>query len=170
MLALPLYAVLLGFTVWGFFSTSLAGWVFFGLVVLFAAWLLLVSYSLRSKWISGLAEDALTSDELEVFRRYTLYFMLPFQAKQYSSTFSFIQLLCLVWGGLSLWRGEWILLSAMVVLFFVATNMAPFLNQGNFLRHHYGRGKLPPELVERLEIVEAVEGKILEARGLGRDA
>jgi hypothetical protein len=170
MLALPLYAVLLGITVWGFFSTSLAGWIFFGLALFFATWLLLTSYSLRSKWIAGLAVDAFTAGELEVFRRYTIYFMLPFQAKQYSSTFSFIQVLCLVWGGLCWWRGEWILLGGMVVILFVAANMASFLNQGNFLRHHYGRGKLSAELVDRLGTVEAVEGIILKARGLERDA
>ena len=170
MLALPLYLVLGSLTVWGFFSTTFAGWAFFGSVVLFAAWLLLVSYSLKSKWIAGLPEDAFTPSELQVFQRYALYFMLPFQAKQYSGTFSFVQLLCLVWGGLCLWKGEWILLGAMVALFAVATSMAPFLNQGNFLRINHSQDKLSPELIDRLEVVQAVEEKILKARGLRRDA
>lgn len=165
MLAFPLYLVLTGLTAWGFFNTNLAGWVFFNSGMLFAGWLLLASYSLRSKRIADLAENDLTPSELQVFRRYAFYFMLPFQAKQYSGTFSFIQLLCLIWAALCFWKGEWILMGAMAALFFVATSMAPILNQGNFLRLLHSKGKLPPELVHRLELVEAVEAKILNVRG-----
>jgi hypothetical protein len=167
MIALPLYLGLACLTIWGFFSTGLAGWIFISAVLLFTGWLLLLSHSLRSKWIAGLSENAFTHAELQVFRRYSLYFMLPFQAKQYSSTFTFAQLLCVVWGGVCLWKGEWILLGAMIALFFVASTMAPFLNQGNFLRLHHIKGKLSPELVDRLEAVEGIEDKVLKARGLG---
>ncbi len=166
MLVLILYCILLGVTIWGIFSTSLAGWIFFGLVTAFASSMLLVSYSLTSKWIAGLDKNAFTDDELTIFRRYTLYFMLPFQAQQFSRAFSFVQILCLIWLGLSAWRGNWVLLGVMIVLLLVATQMVSFLNQGNFLRYHYQRGKLSADLVERLEIVESVEGKIRAARGL----
>lgn len=168
MIAFPLFLVFGALTIWGFFNTGIAGWIFMGTATLFASWLLLTSWSLRSTRISGLAPDALTKAEAETFRRYSLYFIYPFQAKQYSGIFSLIQALCLIWIAVCAWRQEWILLSCFVAMFLVATNMAPFLNQGNFLRHHEARGKLSPELLDRLELVQAIESKILEARTGGR--
>jgi hypothetical protein len=164
MLAIPLYILFAGVTVWGFFEPMVAGWVYFGTAALFCTWLFLTSWSLRSKWIRNLNEDALSMAEVDIFRTYAFYFIFPFQAKQYSSTCSLIQALCIVWFGLALWHREWGFLACIVVLFFFATNLMPRLNQGNFLRHHNKRGKLSPELQARLAIVEAVESKILEAR------
>ena len=169
MLAIPLYIILFGLTVWGLFSTSIAGWGFFGFVVIFATLLLMLSYSLRSKSIPGLSEDALTLAEQQIFRRYSFYFLLPFQAKQFSSTFSFVQMLCLIWVGLCLWKSEWVLLGAITAVFFVAARMASFLNQGNFLRVLHSQGKLTTELIERMEAIYVIEGKVLKARGLRRD-
>lgn len=166
MLALPLYVVMVGLTIWGFFSTNLAGWIFFGSAMLFTALLLLLSYSLRSKWVAGLTDGDFSPSELQVFRRFNIYFMLPFQAKQYSGAFSFVQFLCLIWVGLCLWKGEWILMGAMMALLFVAAKMAPLLNQGNFLRLLHSQGKLSSDLVNRLELIESVEGKILKSRGM----
>ena len=164
MLALPLYLLFGGLTVWGFFNPQAAGWAFIAFATLFTCWLLAASWSLQSKWIAGLERDAFSESELVIFRKYAFYFIYPFQAKQYSGTFSLMQALCLAWLAISLWQREWVLLVCFIALFFVATNMAPFLNQGNFLRHHEKRGKLPLELLERIEVVESVEEKILEAR------
>jgi hypothetical protein len=164
MLALPLFLLFGGLTVWGFFNLQTAGWVFITVAALFTCWLLAASWSLQSKWITGLEEKAFSEAESAIFRKYAFYFIYPFQAKQYSGTFSLLQALCLAWLSMSLWQREWVLMVCFIALFFVATNMAPFLNQGNFLRHHEKRGKLPLELLERKEVVESVEEKILEAR------
>lgn len=166
MLAIPLYLILIIVTVWGFFSTSVAGWIFVSLIAISAIWILILSSSLKSKWISGLPEDAFTPYQMHVFKKYVFYFMFPFQAMQYSSAFTFSQLLCLIWAGLCIWKSEWFLLIGIISVFFATGNMAPFLNQGNFLRVHRSKGKLTPDLLERLEIVEEIEEKILKARGL----
>ena len=106
----------------------------------------------------------MSKDEIEIFKKYAFYFCYPYQAKQYSGTFSFIQALCIVWLCLALWHREWVFLAGIVVLFLGASNIAEYLNHGNFLRHLDQRGKLSPELQERLVLVEAVESKIIEAR------
>lgn len=170
MLAIPLYLLFAGVTVWGFFEPSVGGWVYLGTAALFSAWLLFESLSLRSQWIPNLDQDSMSQDEVDIFRKYAFYFTYPYQAKQYSGTFSLIQALCYVWLGLALWHREWVFLACIVVLFFCAGNMAPYLNQGNFLRHHGKRGNLSLEMQERLALVEAVESKTLEARGIRRDA
>lgn len=170
MLALPLYVLFGGLTIWGFFSPKAAGWAFIAFAMLFAGWLLAASWSLRSKWIVGLENDAFSEAEVTIFRKYAFYFIYPFQAKQYSGTFSFMQALCLVWLAMSFWQREWMLFACYIALFFAAANMAPFLNQGYFLRHHKKRGKLPLELLERMEVVESVEEKILAARSKKREA
>lgn len=170
MLALPLYFVFGGLTVGGFFNLQTASWVFITAAAIFACWLLTASWSLQSKWIIGLEEKAFSEAELTIFRKYVFYFIYPFQAKQYSSTFSFLQILCPIWIVMSLWQHEWALTVCFIALQFVAGNMALFLNQGNFLRHHEKRGNLTLELQERKELVESVERKILEARTKIRDS
>ena len=169
MLALPIYLLLGGLTIWGFFNMQTAAWVFITVAALFTCLLLAASWSLRSKWVVGLSEDAFSKAELAIFRKYAFYFIYPFQAKQYSSTFSLMQALCLAWLAMSVWQREWVFLVGFAALFFIATSMAPFLNQGNFLRHHEKRGKLPPELLERMAVVESVEEKLLEARAKNRN-
>jgi hypothetical protein len=164
MLAPPLYFLFGSVTIWGFFNVGVAGWVFVGATTLFVSWCLHSSWSLRSAWIVGLAPDAFTDAETQTFRHYAFYFIYPFQAKQCSGAFSLIQALCLVWLAICIWRQEWTLLGCFVVLLLIATFMAQYLNQGNFLRHHEEKGKLSLELLERLELVQAVESKILKAR------
>ena len=170
MLSPPLYLFFGSVTIWGFFNVGVAGWVFVSTSALFSGWLLFASWSLRSSWIMGLAQDAFTNAEAETFRKYAFYFIYPFQAKQYSYTFSLLQVLCLVWFAICVWRQEWVLLGCLFVLFLVASNMAPYMNQGNFLRHHKERGNLSSGLLDRLELVQAVESKIIEARTRRRDA
>lgn len=166
MLAIPLDLILLGLTIWGFFNTGLAGWVFLATVLAFIGWLVLMSQFLKSKWVQGLEANAFSEVEETIFRKYTFYFLLPFQAKQYSSVCSFVQFMCYVWFGLSLWHSQWALLAALVALFLVTSNMAMRMNIGNFLRFNHRQGKLTPELAVQLETVEAIESKILKARGL----
>lgn len=164
MLSIPLYLFFAGITVWGFFEPNAAGWIFFGMSTLFGAWLFLASRSLKTKWILNLNKDLMSKDEIDIFKKYPFYFIYPYQAKQYSSTISLIQVLSIIWFGLGLWHRDWMLITCIAGLFFGATNMAPILNQGNFLRHHNKRGNLTPELQTRLALVESVESKILEAR------
>lgn len=167
MLAVPLYLTLLSLTIWGFFKTILAGWIYIGIVLVFVGWLVLMSQFLKSKWIPGLDVNAFSYAEEAVFRKYAFYFLLPYQAKQYSSVCSFAQFMCYIWFCLLLWNGQWTMMAAAVVVFFATSKMAMFMNIGNFLRFSNQQGKLTPKLIERLEVVEAVESKILKARGLG---
>lgn len=166
MLILPHYIVFIGLTIWGLFNAALAGWIFFFCSISFVAWLWLTANSLKSNLIAGLSEDSFTFEELEIFQRYAFYFIYPFQAKQYSGTCSLIQMLCFIWACFCLWNHEWGLIVAIISLLLAATHMAPLLNQGNFLRHHHLRGKLSVELIDRLKIVEAVENKVMKARGI----
>lgn len=164
MLAIPLDLILLGLTIWGFFKTTLAGWIYIGVVLVFVGWLVLMSRSLKSKWVRGLDVNAFSHAEEAVLRKHAFYFLLPYQAKQYSSVCSFAQFMCYVWFGLFMWNGQWTMAASAVAIFLVTSNMAMFMNIGNFLRISNQQGKLTPELSERLQVIEAVESKILQAR------
>jgi len=104
--------------------------------------------------------------EEAAFRKHAFYFLMPFQAKEYSSVCSFAQLMCCVWFGLFVWNGLWTMAVVTAVVFMVASQMAMLMNIGNFLRIINQQGKLTPELCAKLEVIETVESKILKARGL----
>lgn len=167
MLALLLCAVFIGLTIWGFFNAFTAGVSFILVVLALAGWLLLANIALRSRSIRNLDLNAMSAGEIAIFRKYALYFGYPYQARQYSSALSIVQGLSVVWMALLLWRSEWILAACFVGVFFAATNMAPFLNPGNFLRHHDAKGNLPEFLQHRLALLEVVEDKVMEARRVG---
>jgi hypothetical protein len=60
MLALPLFVLFGGLTVWGFFSPVNAAVCFITLAVCFATWLLLANVGPRSKSIRNLDLNAMT--------------------------------------------------------------------------------------------------------------
>jgi hypothetical protein len=167
MLAIPLYIFFAAVTFWGFIDARYAASVYLGVATLFSCWLLLASWSLRTGHGFSFDSDYLSSDELQVFRRYAFYFVYPYQARQYSSTFSFVQALSVLWIGLFLWNRDWVFVVGFIALFFVASNMASYLNHGNFLRYHAAKGHLTSELEARLAVIEAVESKIANARSRG---
>jgi hypothetical protein len=164
VLAFPLYLLLVCVTGWGFFQPRLAGTVFVGGILAFAAWLLVTNYSLRSKWIRGLDEPALSGEEIKIFQKHALYFIFPYHAQQYASTLSFVAMLSYIWLALLAWNREWVLCGFSALVFFVATSMVPLIHPGNFLRYHRARGKLTDHLSEKLVLLESVESKILEIR------
>lgn len=164
MLALPLYLFFAGLTIWGFFNVQLAALAFISTIALFVVWLVVASWGLRSHWIRKLDPLTVPPVEMVIFKKYAFYFIYPYQAQQYSSTFSFLQALSLVWLVLLLWKQQWLLVGLIVMAFLAATLMMQYMNPGNFLRFHADRGNLGEDLLERLELIEAVEARITDAR------
>lgn len=165
MLATPIIVVSAALLVWGFFNPSTASWVFLGLGIAGALWLLLTNVIYKSRVPSADQEPLhLTEDEVAVFKAYPVYFLHPFVARQYSSALSFIQSACYVWIALILWHRMWVQAGLFVVLAVLAMNMARVLNPGHFFRYHNQRGKLTPELQERLASIESVENKLTAHR------
>jgi hypothetical protein len=164
MLAIPIFALFGGITIWGFFHPRLGAVIFIAGAVALAAWLILANVSLRSRSVRGLDLESMSPAEREVLKKHALYFLYPYQAQLYSSTFSLLGVLCVVWFGVLLWHREWVLAVCFVPALTGVTRMAPYLHPGNFLRYHNARNDLPEFLQEKLALVEAVEEKILEAR------
>ena len=161
MVVLPLLLLFAGITIWGFFEPGAAGWLFIGVFAAFAAWLLAATWSLRP---SRLSPDEgpyfFSGEEVALFRRYPIYFRYPYTARQYSSTFTAVQVLSIVWLLTLLFNREWALAGAFVAVYLAASNLAPFMNPGHFLRYHGARGHLPEHLVKRLAVLQSIESKL----------
>jgi hypothetical protein len=123
------------------------------------------SLALRPKTLeAGAPPYFFSAEEIAIFRKHPLYFRYPFSARQYSSAFSGIQAMCWVWIPLLFWNRQWVAAGVFIGVFFAASNLAPYINPGHFLRYHQARGNLPDFLQQKLELVEAVERKLLENR------
>lgn len=165
MLALPIMVMGAGLLLWGFFDPSTASWVFLSLGIGGALWLLLANVTFKSHVPSAGGEPLrLTDDEVAEFKAYPVYFLHPFVARQYSSALSFVQSACFAWIALMLWHRMWVQTGLFVVLTFLAMNMSRVLNPGRFFRYDGRRGKLTPELRQRLANIESVENKLTERR------
>jgi hypothetical protein len=164
-MALLLFLIFGGLTVWGFFNPTALYW-YLGGCAAFTVWLLVGVYGLRSRTIRNLDYESLTPEERALLRKYMLYFGSPISAQAYSSTFSLIQALSLLWFARLMWNHEWAWSLSIVAVFGAATFMAPFIHPGTFLRFHHTRGNLPDFLQERLALLQRVEEKVAVARAM----
>jgi hypothetical protein len=164
-MAVLLYSLFIGLAVWGFYEPTLAPKWFFVATGAFFLWIRLANWSLRSKTIGNLMET-LTENESAFYRKHPLYFLFPSSARTFGGTCSLIQLLSLVWGAVSLWRGEWLYCAGMVAIVIAAVLTSVVINPGLAMRFA-GAGRNSPEwLNQDLALLSSVENKVLAARGL----
>jgi len=165
VLAVPLMLISVGLLVWGFFNPATASAVCLVLGIGGALLMLLTNISYKARAPTANAEPLnLTSDEVTVFRAYPVYFLHPNIAIQYSSSFSVLQTTCLIWVAWMAWNRMWVQGGLFVVLFFLCLNLTRVFNPGHFFRFHSAKGKLTPEMQDRLSFIEEVEAKLTAFR------
>lgn len=154
MIKLPLLILLL----YSFWNISLSSTIFISIAILFNLWAYSVQYLSK---INTINEAGLTKKEVEILKKYHIYFSFPFTAKFNSSFASAIYLFGLILTIWLLWNGFWIKAVILAINAIASALISAKLNPMEFL-HDAIENQNKFELREEMLTVDSVCEKIIE--------
>lgn len=152
-LALILIAIAAGFGFASFYASAIAY-----TIAAYLAWVFVVS----SHFMMRPPKDApfcelLTAAELKAYRTYHTYLFFPGGAETYSAALNLLRIAGFVWGGLAIWKGQYILAAADIAYFFVTGNIILKMNPPLYM----GRAALTGNDVaaREMSLLESIQKK-----------
>lgn len=122
----------LALVIWSFFQPNIASIIFLAFVGILEGYLLFLNRYGRPPIKNT---EKLTKIELEVLKKYHLYFWFPFTARALSTTLSLIQLFALILAPWLLYKKFWIQAILIGINYFPAALLSRLLNPGFYLHH-----------------------------------